>query len=346
MDWSIAKILLQDGIVTGVIYALMAVSLVLVFAVTRVIFIAQGEFVSFGALTFAMMADGRLPQTIYLLPIIGAIIFFKELYFYFKGRHGLGLHWSFVYFIALPLALMFLIPEILALEPNIWVKALLSIVIVVPLGPMLYRLVFEPIAEASSLVLLIVSIALHFAMVGAGLVMFGAEGWLVSEPFFDGQTEFFGLSWNYQSLFVIGMTAFTIFALWMFFGHTIYGKALRATAVNRRGARLVGISTSLSGHMTFWLTAFVGVLAGIMLVSFITINYETGFMIGLKGFVGAIIAGLVSYPVAAVAAIGVGIVEAFSTFWASDYKEVIVFTLIIPVLLVRSLTIKHHDEEQ
>ena len=77
MDWSIAKILLQDGIVTGVIYALMAVSLVLVFAVTRVIFIAQGEFVSFGALTFAMMADGRLPQTIYLLPIIGAIIFFK-----------------------------------------------------------------------------------------------------------------------------------------------------------------------------------------------------------------------------------------------------------------------------
>lgn len=346
MDWSIAKILLQDGIVTGVIYALMAVSLVLVFAVTRVIFIAQGEFVSFGALTFAMMADGRVPQTIYLLPALGVVIFLKELYFYFKGRHGLGLHWALLYFIVLPFAIMFLVPEALALEPNIWLKALLSMIIVVPLGPMIYRLVFEPIAEASSLVLLIVSIALHFAMVGTGLALFGAEGWLVSEPFFEGQVELFGLNWNYQSLFVIAMTALTIFALWMFFGHTIYGKALRATAVNRRGARLVGISTSLSGHMTFWLTAFVGVLAGIMLVSFITINYETGFMIGLKGFVGAIIAGLVSYPIAAVAAIGVGIVEAFSTFWASDYKEVIVFTLIIPVLLVRSLTIKHHDEEE
>ena len=61
---------------------------------------------------------------------------------------------------------------------------------------------------------------------------------------------------------------------------------------------------------------------------------------------GAIIAGLVSYPVAAVAAIFVGIIEAFSTFWASDYKEVIVFTLILPVLLIRSLTIQKHDEEE
>lgn len=346
MDWSIAKILLQDGIVTGVIYALMAVSLVLVFTVTRIIFIAQGEFVSFGALTFAMMADGRIPQTLYLVPAVGAVIFLKELYFYFKGRHGLGLGWSLLYFIILPITMALLVPEILAFDLSIWLKALLTLMVVVPLGPMIYRLVFEPIAEASSLTLLIVSIALHFAMVGIGLVLFGAEGWLVTEPFFDGSVELFGLPWSYQSLFVIGMTALTIFALWLFFSHTIYGKALRATAVNRRGARLVGISTSLSGHMTFWLTAFVGVLAGIMLVSFITITYETGFMIGLKGFVGAIVAGLVSYPIAAAAAVGVGIVETFSTFWASDYKEVIVFTLILPVLLVRSLTIQHQDEEE
>ncbi|MDK6203529.1 branched-chain amino acid ABC transporter permease, partial [Oligella urethralis] len=127
---------------------------------------------------------------------------------------------------------------------------------------------------------------------------------------------------------------------------TIYGKALRATAVNRKGARLMGISTGLAGYISFWITALIGVVSGILLVSFITITYETGFMIGLKGFVGAIIGGLVSYPIAAVAAVAVGVIEAFSTFWASDYKEVIVFTLILPVLLIRSLTIQKHDEEE
>ena len=168
----------------------------------------------------------------------------------------------------------------------------------------------------------------------------------IRDRFFDGTVEFFGLSWSYQSLFVIAMTVFIIIALYIFFEKTIYGKALRATAVNRKGARLMGISTGLAGYISFWITALIGVVSGILLVSFITITYETGFMIGLKGFVGAIIGGLVSYPIAAVAAVAVGVIEAFSTFWASDYKEVIVFTLILPVLLIRSLTIQKHDEEE
>lgn len=348
MNWEIAKILMQDGLVTGVIYALMAVALVLVFAVTRIIFIAQGEFVSFGALTFAIMVNGQIPATIWLLPVFGGIICLMDLYRFLIKRSctAKGFLKSGLLNLVLPLLLALIVPPILATDPSIWVKALLTMMLIVPIGPMVYRLVFEPVAEAPGLLLLIISIALHFAFVGLGLVFFGAEGWRVSEPFFDGSLEAFGLMWSYQSLFVIAMTIFIIIGLYFFFEKTIYGKALRATAVNRKGARLMGISTSLSGYISFWITALIGVVSGILLVSFITITYETGFMIGLKGFVGAIIAGLVSYPVAAVAAIFVGIIEAFSTFWASDYKEVIVFTLILPVLLIRSLTIQKHDEEE
>ncbi|MGC1551853.1 MAG: branched-chain amino acid ABC transporter permease, partial [Bradyrhizobium sp.] len=74
--------------------------------------------------------------------------------------------------------------------------------------------------------------------------------------------------------------------------------------------------------------------------------YDTGFLIGLKGFVAAIIGGLVSYPLTAVAALLVGGVESFSSFYASNFKEVIVFALIIPVLLLRSLTTPAVDEEE
>jgi branched-chain amino acid transport system permease protein len=137
-----------------------------------------------------------------------------------------------------------------------------------------------------------------------------------------------------------------ITALWLFFGYTLYGRALRATAVNRRGARLVGISTKMSGSLTFTLAAFIGALSGMLIAPVTTIYYDTGFLIGLKGFVAAIIGGMASYPVAAVGALLVGLLEAFSSFWASAYKEVIVFTLIIPVLLWRSLTTHHVEDEE
>ena len=73
--------------------------------------------------------------------------------------------------------------------------------------------------------------------------------------------------------------------------------------------------------------------------------YDSGFLIGLKGFVAAVIAGLSSYPGALIGALFVGIVESFGAFWASAFKEVIVFTLILPILLVRSLRSGHSAED-
>jgi len=67
MDLQILLLLGQDGVTNGAIYALLALALVLVFAVTRIIFIPQGEFVAFGALTLAMLVDGKVPGTAYLL---------------------------------------------------------------------------------------------------------------------------------------------------------------------------------------------------------------------------------------------------------------------------------------
>ena len=71
MDLSIAAILAQDGITSGAIYALLALALVLVFSVTRVIFIPQGEFVAYGALTLAAIQSGHAPQSSWLLLVMG-----------------------------------------------------------------------------------------------------------------------------------------------------------------------------------------------------------------------------------------------------------------------------------
>ncbi|MVW72479.1 branched-chain amino acid ABC transporter permease [Bordetella sp. 15P40C-2] len=345
MDFSIALILLQDGIVNGAIYALLGMALVLVFTVTRVIFIPQGEFVAFGALTLAMLVNGRVPGTAYLLPLMGAVVLVMEIVRALRTGSWSAMPKVLLTCVALPLALLWLATAYAAPDTSLWLNMLLTLVLIIPMGPMVYRIVYQPLAEATVLVLLIVSVALHFALLGLALVFFGAEGWR-TPAFVSGQFDLGPATWSAQSLFVVGTCALLIVALWVFFGKTLYGRALRATAVNRRGARLVGISTTMSGSLTFTLAVAIGAMSGMLIAPITTVYYDTGFLIGLKGFVGAIIGGLASYPVAAAGAILVGVLEAFASFWASAYKEVIVFTLIIPVLVWRSFGSHASDDEE
>ncbi|MDP1609643.1 MAG: branched-chain amino acid ABC transporter permease [Sulfuritalea sp.] len=345
MDLQIALLLGQDGITNGAIYALLALALVLVFAVTRVIFIPQGEFVAFGALTLASFQAGKTPGTLWLLVGAGVAVALVDITMALRGgtsRRIPGIvGWNLVYPAAAAAAVFLCKPG----EFPLLAQIVLALALVVPLGPMMYRLAYQPLAEASVLVLLIVSVAVHLALVGLGLLFFGAEG-SRTPSFSDARFDLGLVTVNGQTLWVVGASLLLIVVLFVFFERTIYGKALRATAMNRTGARLMGISTVMAGKLSFLLAALIGAFSGILIAPITTIYYDTGFLIGLKGFVGAIVGGLASYPIAAAGAILVGLLEAFSSFWASAFKEVIVFTLIIPVLVWRSLTTRHVEEDE
>ena len=134
--------------------------------------------------------------------------------------------------------------------------------------------------------------------------------------------------------------------LWLFFERTLYGKALRATAINRLGARLMGISSHTAGQLTLAMAALIGALSGLLIGPTTTIFYDSGFLIGLKGFVAAVFGAVLSYPMAVLGSVVVGILESFGSFWSSSYKETIVFSLLIPVLLWLSLRSRHVEEEE
>ncbi len=342
MDAEIIAMLGQDGVTNGAIYALLALALVLVFAVTRVIFIPQGELLAWGALTMAALEAGNFPGTVWLLVGCGVLTLAVDA-FSATGRRTLGRSalWNLAYPLAVA-AILWLVP--LASLPT-GLRVILTLAIVVPMGPMLYRVAFQPVAEAPVLVLLIISVAVHLAMVGLGLLVFGPEGSRTT-PFSEAQVEIGTLVVGGHTIFVIVASLVLIVGLYLFFDRTLYGKALRATAINRNGARLMGISPALAGRLTFLLAAVIGVLSGVLVAPITTVYYDSGFLIGLKGFVAAIIGGLASYPLAAGGAILVGLLESFSSFWASAFKDVIVFTLIIPVLIWRSLTSHHVEEEE
>ncbi|MEQ1593768.1 MAG: branched-chain amino acid ABC transporter permease [Casimicrobium sp.] len=342
MDFSIATLLAQDGLTNGAIYCLLALALVLVFAVTRVIFVPQGEFVAFAVLTLAAFEQNKLPGTVWLLLAFAAAAVLSETLTY---RREPARILRAIVGSALPCVVAAAIVwGVWASQAGFALQVLATVVSVTAMGPAVYRLAFQPVATAPVLTLLIVSVAVHFVLTGLGLLFFGAEGARTS-AFTNASFSVGGVNISGQSLLVYAFTASLVVIMGAFFKYTLFGKALRATAANRTGARLVGVSPNFAGRLSLTLAAAIGAISGLLIGPITTVYYDSGFLVGLKGFVGAIVGGLASYPIAAAGAIFVGLVEAFSSFWASAYKEVIVFTLILPILLWRSLTTTHHEEE-
>jgi branched-chain amino acid transport system permease protein len=344
MDLTIASILALDGLTNGAIYALLALATVLVFAVTRVIFIPQGEFVAFGALTLALLQAGKVPGTVWFLLALAALVVVQDMAHGLRHRTPLRrLVRQAVRTLAWPVAVSLFTVWAAPKGLPLLAQAALSVALVTPFGPLIYRLAYESLADASVLTLLIVSVGVHFALVGLGLYFFGAEGFR-NPSFWDARFNLGPLALSGQALIIFLASLALIVGLWLFFERSLMGKALRATAVNRLGARLMGISSSSAGRLSFTMAAFIGALSGLLIGPTTTVFYDSGFLIGLKGFVAAVFAGLSSYPLALVGALGVGLLESFGSFWASAYKEVIVFSAILPVLLWRSLRDPHGEE--
>jgi branched-chain amino acid transport system permease protein len=344
MTIDIALILGVDGIASGAIYVLVGLGLVLIFSVTRVVFVPFGDIVAFSALTLASLQLGRTPGTVYLIVVLAIAACVVDSVHHWRRGHPQRIGRSLLGYGVLPLipaSIAWLIAG--AALPG-WAQIPLAIALVVPIAPLIDRVALQPIADASVLLLLIVSVALHFGLSGLGLLFFGPEGFrtepLTSEIFSLGNVVI-----TSQTILMVAAAAVFSLMLFLFFEYTLPGKALRATAVNRVGARIVGIRPASAGTLAFLLASLLGAISGILIGPVTTLYYDSGFLIGLKAFVGAIIGGLSSYPITAIGAILVGILESFASFWSSALKEVVVFTFLIPVLLWRSLMLGHVEEE-
>jgi branched-chain amino acid transport system permease protein len=344
MDLDIATILTIDGIASGAIYVLIGIGFVLIFTVTRVIFVPFGDIAAFTALTLASLETRHVPGTIGLVAGLAVIATAMDLVAKLKAGEAKLVPKSLLFYLLLPLLPVAIVWMTAETQLPIFLRIILSIALILPIAPLLDRVVFRPIADASVLLLLTVAVALHFGLVGLGLLFFGAEG-VRTQPLADVRFEMLGTVISMQTVFVVAAAFLFSALLYAFFDFTITGKALRATAINRTGARLVGIRPAAAGTVAYLLGSALAGISGILISPVTTIFYDSGFLISLKAFVGAIIGAMVSYPVTAIGAISVGLLESFASFWNSAFKEVIVFSILIPVLLWRSLTVDEDEEE-
>ncbi len=210
---------------------------------------------------------------------------------------------------------------------------LLAILIPAAVGVLIEKLAIEPVKGAETVTLIIITIGASLVIRGLAAVFFGKGTFGL--PAFSGDTpiEILGATLLPQSLWVLGVTALVVVALWYFFNRTLQGKAMLATSYNRLAAELVGINTSWVLFMSFAMSAALGALGGILLTPITMTSYDVGIMLGLKGFVAAVLGGLGNGLGAVLGGLLVGILEAMGAgYLSSAYKDAIPFVLILFIL--------------
>jgi branched-chain amino acid transport system permease protein len=338
MDSTIASLLAADGLVNGAVYALMSIAIILVFSVTRILFIAQGEFFVFGAATLYQLQNGSIPSAVWLLMATTALCLLQTVALgYRESKSSSQILRESLRLIVVPSVVAVICFAVQGQKLPTALAVLLTLGIVTPLGPLLHRLVYRSLSTSSVLTLLIVSVGVHFGLTSLALALLGPEGFRTA-PFSDYALSIGPVSLSGQGLVILAASAALIAVLSVAFSRSFQGMALRATAVNQLGARIVGLSADRAGQISFALAAALGALSGMLIAPTVTIFYDTGFLIGLKGFVAAVFAGLASFPGAMAGAIVVGLIESYASFLASAFKDAVVFAAVLPILLWRSMT--------
>ncbi len=270
---------LFSGLTAGSIYALIAVSLVIVYKVSLLICFAQGEFFVIGALTMVTLVSKGVPMPL-----------------------------------AFPIA----------------------VVVSAALGAAVERVLIRPLRNSGVGMLIVMTVAISLALRGSAMLIWGKESHVLP-PFSSGHPiNILGATLQPQVLWIVGITCAVLVAIWLFFEKTASGIALRACAENPLGASLMGISTGKATLFSWAWGSAIGALAGCAVSPLLFMQYTSGVMPMVKGFIAMSIGGLESIAGAVVAGYLLGIAEAYTIgLVSSQFSDPLVFTILILVLLLR-----------
>ncbi len=218
------------------------------------------------------------------------------------------------------------------------VAFLMTVMVVTICGCLLERAAIYPARGASIITLIIITIGASIAMRGLALLFWGTEPKILP-PFTEGDPIILlGATMVRQGLWILGITLILVLLLYLFFEHTLLGKAVRACAFNPTAAKLMGINVGRMSLFSFGLSAALSSVAGIIITPVTFASYDMGVMLGLKGFVAAIIGGLNNAPVAVLGGLGLGILEAMGAgFISSGYKDAIAFIVLVAILIFKAM---------
>jgi branched-chain amino acid transport system permease protein len=208
------------------------------------------------------------------------------------------------------------------------------------LGVAIERFAYRPLRDAPRIAPLITAIGVSFFLESSALLLFGAQYRVYNT------SEFISLSSGIRigsvtidsvQILVLVMGLVLMTGLRILVNRTRLGKQMRAVAVDREAAEMLGINVNFVITATFLLGSALAGIAGVMGgLLFNTVTSTIGFIVGLKAFTAAVVGGIGSIPGAMLGGLVIGVAESMVTgYISSTYTNLIVFGLLIVVMLVR-----------
>ena len=219
---------------------------------------------------------------------------------------------------------------------NMPLAFLLTVAFVTGVGIAFERFTIHPLKKPSLITLILITIAVSFLLRGIAMFVWGKDS--LALPAFSGEKPIllWGAAILPQTLWIIGFVIVLVIFLTYFFNFTIFGKALRATAINKEAASLMGIDVKKMILFSFAMSAAIGAVAGMIITPITLIEYDRGPIFGIKGFCVAILGGIGNSGGAVVAGLIIGILESFGAgLLSSGYKDAMAFLVMLLILFLR-----------
>ncbi len=208
------------------------------------------------------------------------------------------------------------------------------------LGVAIERFAYRPLRDAPRIAPLITAIGISFFLENSALLLFGAQPHIYNTPdfiSFSSGIQIGSVSIDAVQIMVLLLGLLLMVGLRLLVNRTRLGKQMRAVAVDREGAEMLGINVNFTIAATFFIGSALAGIAGVMSgLLFNQVIPTIGFVAGLKAFTASVVGGIGSIPGAMIGGLLIGIAESFITgYISSTYTNLLVFALLIVVMLVR-----------
>ena len=218
----------------------------------------------------------------------------------------------------------------------LWVCFLGAVAAVAAMSVAFEHVAIRPLLRKGILAQVIATVGAAFVFETAAMLAWGRDS--LTLPAFSGEKPLsIGRATIVpQTLWVVGLTIVIVVGLQLFYRKSLFGKAVRACAVNPTAARLQGISYRRVVLFSFALSGAISAAAGVMITPISFMGYSSGALFGLKGFAAATLGGLGNPVGAVVGGFMLGILEALGVGLVSaGYKDAIAFVILLLVLFAR-----------
>lgn len=214
---------------------------------------------------------------------------------------------------------------------------LVTMMLVGGVGVAIQRLAYRPLLSAPRLSILITAIGVSLVLEYSAMITWSPNFLVYPLELPRSGWDLFGAYITYTQVVLVIISLALMYGLHMFISHTIYGKAMRAIALDQDACRLMGINVNQIIALTFFIGASLAAGAGLMSGAYYgTINFMMGFIMGLKAFTAAVLGGIGNIPGAMIGGFLLGLVETAGTFFiGGSWKDVVAFSILILILVFK-----------